>query len=72
MKHYYTCINKNPFKNIPLTFHISTGLNDPEYINFEQHFYKFKASKHKKNIWIIKPGEFTNRGTGIQVSSNLG
>ena len=72
MKHYYICINKNPFKNIPLTFHISTGLNDPEYIAFEQYFYKNKASKNKKsNIWIIKPGEFTNCGTGIQVSSNL-
>jgi hypothetical protein len=23
------------------------------------------------NIWIIKPGEITNRGTGISVHSNL-
>jgi tubulin--tyrosine ligase len=24
-----------------------------------------------KNVWIIKPGENTNRGNGINVSSNL-
>jgi hypothetical protein len=24
-----------------------------------------------QNVWIIKPGEDTNRGSGIQVSNNL-
>ncbi len=24
-----------------------------------------------KNVWIIKPGENTNRGNGINVSSNM-
>ena len=24
-----------------------------------------------RNIWILKPGEFTNRGNGIQVFDNL-
>ena len=27
--------------------------------------------KQKKNIWIVKPGEVTNRGTGINVCDNL-
>lgn len=26
----------------------------------------------QKNIWILKPGENTNRGTGIKVESDFG
>ena len=28
-------------------------------------------SKKVRNIWIVKPGEITNRGTGITVCENL-
>jgi hypothetical protein len=30
-----------------------------------------KKYKMEKNVWIIKPGENTNRGNGIDVSSNM-
>ena len=30
-----------------------------------------KKFKMDKNVWIVKPGENTNRGNGIDVSSNL-
>ena len=30
-----------------------------------------KNFKVPKNVWIIKPGENTNRGNGINVSSNI-
>lgn len=31
-----------------------------------------QANKHRKNIWIIKPGENSNRGNGIKVEQELG
>jgi hypothetical protein len=32
---------------------------------------KVKKMKELKNIWIIKPGENTNRGVGISVQTKL-
>lgn len=29
LRKYYTLLKVNPFENIPLTFHISKGLEDP-------------------------------------------
>lgn len=38
MRNFYNVMKQNPFDNIPLTFHIKDGLNDPEYIRFLEHF----------------------------------
>ena len=45
---------------IPLTFHIE---NDDCELQ--------KHRQTSKGVWIIKPGENTNRGCGIQVSDNI-
>ena len=50
----------NPFTKIPKTYHI-TCLNWQEAI---------KDLRGFENIWILKPGEFTNRGKGIRVFRN--
>jgi len=34
-------------------------------------FGEIKAKKECQNVWIVKPGEDTNRGCGIQVSNSL-
>ena len=34
-------------------------------------YTKYQNDKSNSNIWIIKPGENSNRGTGIQVAQNL-
>ena len=31
LKEYYTALNLNPWDVIPLTFHIQSGITDPEY-----------------------------------------
>jgi hypothetical protein len=36
MKNYYEAMDVDVFTNVPLTFHVKTGLEDPE-------FHKFKA-----------------------------
>ena len=52
---------------IPLTFHIKSQ-NDPEYQKFIQ---CFNATSEASNIWIVKPGENSNQGCGIEVADNL-
>ena len=56
---------------LPLTFHIKNGVQDPEFSEFRSTFEEFAKNSCFKNVWIVKPGENTNRGTGIQVCNNL-
>jgi len=122
MKNYYEALDQDVFANLPLTFHVKNGLDDPEFARFEQHYAKceedvknkkaMQKQKRKdaregvekpkdeddtsphtsptkkaqdapdephyyqslaapKNIWIIKPGENTNQGRGIQVAKDF-
>lgn len=78
MSQYYEACQEDTFQYLPLTFHIQNGLEDNEYLKFLKNFYDrsrlskktetegFKGRK-VRNIWIVKPGEFTNRGNGIRV-----
>jgi tubulin---tyrosine ligase len=58
MKHYYEAVGEDPFAALPVTFHVKSGLNDPEFSKFSK--YYFMSENEKNNIWIIKPGECTN------------
>lgn len=69
MRNYYEALGQNPYNSLPITFHIKTGLDDPEFEQFKRTFEE--ATDPKANIWIIKPGENTNRGNGISVSKDL-
>ncbi|CAD8098530.1 unnamed protein product [Paramecium primaurelia] len=78
MKAYYESQNLNVFENLPVTYHIKS-LDGPEYHQFmeaykerQQMINQENDEKNKRrNIWIIKPGEITNRGNGIKVSEDL-
>jgi len=65
-----------------LTFHIKKGTKDLQYKRFVMYYKKrqafikkqekeiengSKVNKMMRNIWIVKPGELTNRGNGITV-----
>ena len=81
MSEYYKKEGKDVFDYLPLTFHVTTGLEDDEYLHFLQHYYAIakqnrhpeadKPLKHRHNAWIVKPGENTNRGNGIVVCLDL-
>lgn len=112
MSQYYKLKGIDPFTVLPLTFHIETGLGDPEFEKFVRYFNDIEIQKKKKkqeleaaiknktketknnddyyyseddeedeeqtygifvpkNIWIMKPGENSNRGNGIVVYNNL-
>jgi len=77
---YYSLINKNISHVVPLTFHVKKGKLDPEYLKFKKVYLEKKeddseekksSGANNKNIWILKPGENTNRGEGIFVSKSL-
>lgn len=34
MKNYYEAMDEDVFANLPLTFHVKAGLNDPEFLKF--------------------------------------
>jgi tubulin--tyrosine ligase len=76
MKTYYDAIGQDWFKVLPLQFHIKEGPSDKEYLKFVDVFvnemgpYSY-LDKLGKTIWIVKPGENTNRGCGIQVCKDL-
>ena len=59
---------------MPLTFHIKEGLGDKEFARFCDVFGSQDNpyfQKLGKSIWIVKPGENTNRGCGIQVCKDI-
>lgn len=75
MKQYYEGLGQNPFDVLPLTFHVKGGSSDPEFEYFKEHFYAqqelAKTDSNSQNVWIIKPGENSNRGDGISVSNDF-
>lgn len=67
---YYQGLGLDPFKvAIPLTFHIK-NVNDSDYNKFLREFKRLQKIGHP-NLWIIKPGENSNRGCGIEVADTL-
>lgn len=64
MRQYYTALGINPFDILPVSFHIR-DLDDSSYQEFVHEFEKH--SNKGRNIWIVKPGEYTNQGKGIKV-----
>ena len=61
------------FDVLPVTFHLKDGFQDANFSKFE-YYYKqchLKNRDAKENVWVIKPGENSNRGNGIKVESGL-
>lgn len=70
LREYYRLTKRDIFTVVPLTFHIQNGTRDEEFKRFQNHYNERKRNR-RPNIWIIKPGEFTNRGNGISCSSRI-
>lgn len=52
MTNYYRQLHKDPFENLPLTFHIEKGTDDFEFHNFGQYFNKLeiRIKNTKQNL----------------------
>ena len=53
MRKYYECQGIDPFKVLPLTFHMTQGINDPEYRKFA-HCFEQVEKRHKQSERAIK------------------
>jgi hypothetical protein len=67
MNHYYKKRGENPFDGLPMTFHVKSILDD-EWTHFRMYY---ENQDTDKNIWIVKPGENSSCGHGIQVTDDL-
>lgn len=77
MKIFYEKHDKDVFEFLPLTFVVSTPSDfDASFLEFVSQ-YKILENARKesassfRNLWIIKPGEDSNRGRGVYVMDNL-
>jgi hypothetical protein len=68
MQEYYRLKGKCIFKShvFPQTFLIKNGYSDEEYYRLKEYIMD-----NPESVWIVKPGENSNRGTGIQMCSDL-
>jgi tubulin--tyrosine ligase len=78
MKVYYEATGQYPFDFLPLTFHITDGVNSTNFDKFtncfndpEQNADLIRNPQLGTALWIVKPGENTNRGCGINVCKDL-
>lgn len=73
MRNYYQATNQCVFDKLPITFTV-TSVDDEEYAKFLALYNIIEAEKKEtqsQNVWIVKPGEFSNRGNGITVCQTL-
>lgn len=63
--YYKHCLGVDPFVTLPQTYHFVTGdVNSKSYLEFTA-----KEGQKYSKVWIVKPGENTNRGNGISVTN---
>lgn len=67
---HFTISNPHDIENIPLTFLIKKDHTDPSFAEFLS-YANFDSTSSDQNYWIIKPGENSNRGSGIQVCDSI-
>lgn len=49
MKNYYEALDQDVFDNLPVTFHVKDGLDDPEFQRFKEYYEKTEEDyKNKK------------------------
>ncbi len=63
---YYHFLKKSAYDYLPKTYHVANIMD----FSFQKFILENKSSliEKKKKVWIIKPGEQTNQGTGIRLA----
>lgn len=68
MKAHYEAQGKQVFDYLPVTFHIKR-YGDAAWVEFEKYYTQDERAQDGERVWIVKPGENSNRGKGITVHS---
>lgn len=70
MTAHYKSQGKNVFEYLPVTFHIKAR-NDSAWAAFTTYFETDRSKGLEgQRLWIVKPGENTNRGSGITIHTS--
>ena len=75
MRNYYEKRCMNIFSHMPMTF-VAVNVTDSSFQDFVDHYKSLESARMEsacsfRNLWIIKPGEDSNRGNGVYVMDNL-
>jgi hypothetical protein len=71
MKAFYEKQGKQVFDYLPVTFHVKK-YNDQAWKEFSCYYEEdIKTHPGEKRLWIVKPGENSNRGNGITIHSEF-
>ncbi|CAK0831885.1 unnamed protein product, partial [Prorocentrum cordatum] len=71
MSDFYRRLGRDPFSVLPLTFILRQGTADPRFAEFSEAFGALQAEAGQA-VWLVKPGEWSNRGAGIRIYRTLG
>lgn len=70
MKRLCEKLGKDVFEFVPITFHVKHQ-DDEEFAKFKEYFSEQNKELSSNNVWILKPGENSNRGQGISLFNSL-
>ena len=72
MKAYYERNHLQVFDYLPVTFHVKR-YGDEAWLEFSRYFQEDQRAKKEgeQRLWIVKPGENSNRGNGITIYSDF-
>lgn len=71
LKHYCEVTKTHLFDLVPLSFYIDS-LESPEYQLFKDAFRECQQNQPQgKNLWLVKPAEFTFGGNGIEICNSI-
>ncbi|CDW91004.1 tubulin-tyrosine ligase family protein [Stylonychia lemnae] len=75
MKQFYKSQDRDYRKIMPWTFKIELYekniLQNKQFIKFKKSFLDQESQNPQNNLWILKPGENSNRGKGIVIMKDL-
>jgi len=69
MTRFYLRHGRDPFGAVPMTFVIRKGSQDDEFAKFRDAHRAIEASSGHR-VWLVKPGEWANRGCGITIEDS--
>jgi len=63
---FYLRHGRDPFGAVPLTFVVTEGSSDPQFAEWRRAYDLIEQSTNQ-SMWLVKPGDLSNRGNGIRI-----
>lgn len=66
---FYLKRGRDPFGAVPMTFVIRNGSFDAQFAEWRRAYDAIESDSGQR-LWLVKPGEWANRGCGIRIYDN--